>query len=226
MADLPVGFARSLNRQLHDHESARNITSVIVEEVIRLEKILANVLDFSKLPKPSLQLADLNQQAAEVCNLLRDEAREKRVEIRMNLAPGLPKMWIDTIQINQLLVNLVRNGIQAMKTGGLLEVRTLLWSKRFARITVRDTGSGIPHEIIEDVFKPFFTTKAYGTGLGLAICRQIVNDHGGEISVQSSPGEGTVFTIDLPLEKTSPEEKFETTFINDNSTPDSPLLIT
>lgn len=220
------GFARSLNRQLHDHESARNITSVIVEEVIRLEKILANVLDFSKLPKPSLQLADLNQQAAEVCNLLRDEARERRVEIRMNLAPGLPKMWIDTIQINQLLVNLVRNGIQAMKTGGLLEVRTLLWSKRFARITVRDTGSGIPHEIIEDVFKPFFTTKAYGTGLGLAICRQIVNDHGGEISVQSSPGEGTVFTIDLPLEKTSPEEKFETTFINDNSTPDSPLLIT
>ncbi|MCK6562260.1 response regulator [candidate division KSB1 bacterium] len=206
------GFARSLNRQLQEHESARQITNVIMEEVIRLEKILANVLDFSKLPKPSLQLADLNHLIEEVCRVLRDEARERQVEVRRNLAPGLPKMWIDPIQINQLLVNLFRNGIQAMKGGGVLELRTLLWSKRFARITVRDTGSGIPPDIIEDIFKPFFTTKTYGTGLGLAICRQIVNDHGGEISVQSAPGSGTIFTIDLPLEKRSAAEKFDAGF--------------
>jgi signal transduction histidine kinase len=116
------------------------------------------------------------------------------------LAPDLPKLLLDPIQINQMLVNLARNGIQSIASeSGVVEVATQLLEPQEVLITVRDTGSGMPPNVLENVFNPFFTTKPDGTGLGLAICQHIVTDHGGRITVESQVGGGTVFSISLPL---------------------------
>jgi signal transduction histidine kinase len=98
-----------------------------------------------------------------------------------------------------MLVNLMRNGIQSISGYGVVEVSTQFVAPQEVLLVVRDTGSGIQPNVLENLFNPFFTTKPDGTGLGLPICQQIVADHGGSISVESQVGHGTVFSISLPL---------------------------
>jgi PAS domain S-box-containing protein len=194
------GFARSLRRLAKDNQSILNVAEIIAEEVMRLEKILANVMLFTKYPKPSFQLADLNPIVDEACCLLQAEADQRHVKLIKTLAPDLPKLLLDPIQINQMLVNLARNGIQSIAAeSGVVEVTTQLHEPQEVLVTVRDTGSGMPPNVLENVFNPFFTTKPDGTGLGLAICQHIITDHGGRITVESQVGGGTVFSISLPL---------------------------
>jgi signal transduction histidine kinase len=157
------------------------------------------VLDFTRMPSSTRQSVDLNHIVREVCALLQNEAKVSQVVIKKNLDQTLPNMQLDPVQMSQLLVNLVRNSIQAMPNGGELEVSTIRLSPLKHRLLVRDTGCGIKPELMENIFTPFFTTKPHGTGLGLAICRHIVNEHGGEITVQSEVGNGTRFIIDLPI---------------------------
>jgi hypothetical protein len=193
------GFARSLMRQAKDDQAIRHIAEIVAQEVMRLEKILANILHFTRNPKPSFQLADLNEIIAEACILLQGEAEQRNVKLMQVLAPQLPKLLLDPIQINQMLVNLMRNGIQSISDYGVVEVSTQFVEPDSVLLIVRDTGSGIPPNVLENLFNPFFTTKPDGTGLGLAICQQIVNDHGGQISVESEAEAGTVFSIVFPL---------------------------
>jgi hypothetical protein len=193
------GFARSLIRQTQNDSAIQSIAEIIAEEVQRLENILANVLHFTKNPKPSFQLADLNEIVNDAGALLLTEAEQHNVKLIKTLAPDLPKLLLDPIQINQMLVNLMRNGIQSISDYGVVEVATQFLAPDSVLLIVRDTGSGIPANVKENVFNPFFTTKPDGTGLGLAICQQIVNDHGGQIKVDSQVGNGTVFSINLPV---------------------------
>ena len=197
------GFTRSLQRQLHNPEAVRNTLNIISDEVVRLEKILADVLEFTRLPASIRQDIDLNQIAAEVCTLLHNEARHQRIQIQTRWDAGISPMRLDAVQIKQLLMNLIQNAIQAMPEGGEMEVCTELTAEKRVRISVRDTGAGITAEVLEKIFTPFFTTKAHGTGLGLAICRQIVHEHGGEITVTSTPSQGSTFFVDLPTQQTS-----------------------
>jgi signal transduction histidine kinase len=107
---------------------------------------------------------------------------------------------LDESQITQVLINLMRNAAESMPNGGEITIS----SRRngdMAEIAVKDTGTGIPPEVMDRIFSPFFTTKPNGTGLGLAVSRKIVDDHGGRMSVSSKRGEGTVFTISLPIRK-------------------------
>ncbi len=193
------GFARSLMRLAKDNASIHNVAQIIAEEVMRLEKILANVMLFTKFPKPSFQLADLNATIDEACKLLQSEAEERNVKLIKTLAGDLPKLLLDPIQINQMLVNLMRNGIQSISGYGIVEVSTQFVAPQEVLLVVRDTGSGIPANVLENLFNPFFTTKPDGTGLGLAICQQIAGDHGGRIGVESQVGHGTVFSISFPV---------------------------
>jgi signal transduction histidine kinase len=101
-----------------------------------------------------------------------------------------------------MLVNLMRNGIQSITDYGVVEVSTQFITPQEVLLVVRDTGSGIPPNVLENVFNPFFTTKPDGTGLGLAICQQIAGDHGGRINIESQVGNGTVFSISFPLPRT------------------------
>ncbi len=193
------GFARSLRRLAKDNQPILSVAEIITEEVMRLEKILANVMHFTKYPKPSFQLAELNALIYDASNLLQAEAEQRHVKLVKTLAAELPKLLLDPVQINQMLVNLMRNGIQSIADSGVVEISTQFLEPNQILIVVRDTGSGIVPSVLENVFNPFFTTKPDGTGLGLAICQHIVSDHGGRITVESQVGYGTTFSIFLPL---------------------------
>ena len=198
------GFARKLQRKLQAHEELKLVSEVIADEAIRLEKILNNVLEFTRLPKPSLQQASLNAIIRSVQTMLTDEARASNISLKIEIAPDVPMMFFDPSQIKQLLVNLIKNAFQAIPNSGQVLLQTSRLSGKVVRVTVCDNGPGISSNLQEEIFKPFFTTKSSGTGLGLAVCRQIVNDHGGEISMESQVGVGTSFFVDLPVRSEFP----------------------
>ncbi|HXC93648.1 MAG TPA: ATP-binding protein, partial [Geobacteraceae bacterium] len=127
------------------------------------------------------------------------------IEKVLDLQDDLPPVYVDPKQIQQVLLNLILNGIQAMQNGGVLTLRTALIQddgKKWVVASISDTGQGIPDQILGKIFTPFFTTKAQGTGLGLAICHKLVTQQGGAIRVESEDGKGTVFTIELPATTT------------------------
>jgi hypothetical protein len=128
----------------------------------------------------------------------------KSIEKRLELQEDLPPVYVDGKQIQQVLLNLILNAVQAMPAGGLLTITSQLVEldgKQWVRVSIADTGQGIPPLILGKIFTPFFTTKAQGTGLGLAICHKLVTQHQGTIAVTSEDGRGTVFTVSLPADK-------------------------
>jgi signal transduction histidine kinase len=143
---------------------------------------------------------DLNKLITEGLYFLESRCSKGGIELRQDLSADLPEVTVDPAQIHQVLVNLVVNAIQAMEQGGRLTVETSRVDD-FVSMAVNDTGCGIPKELLEKIFVPFFTTKdvGEGTGLGLPVVHGIVTSHGGDIDVQSKPGEGTRFVVRLPL---------------------------
>jgi signal transduction histidine kinase len=132
-------------------------------------------------------------------NLVQPHAAKNRVETATDIEPGRPQMYADPQQLQQVLLNLTLNAVDAMPKGGTLTVGAALDSAGFV-ITVADTGVGIEPEVLPRIFQPFFTSKKRrGLGLGLPICDRIVKSHGGKIRVDSRPGHGTTFEIRLPL---------------------------
>lgn len=212
------GFARSLFKKAHDNEATEKIAGIIAEETMRLEKILANVLNFTRLPKPTFQPADLNKIASEACALLHDEALRQRIRLELRQTP-LPTMMLDISQINQAMLNLMRNSMQSigeprsddLKERGTITIATSVCMQGRVCLEVRDTGAGIPPDVLENMFNPFFTTKPQGIGLGLAITRQIINEHGGQIEVTSTLGRGTTFFIYLPINNAELEAQVSAT---------------
>ena len=131
--------------------------------------------------------------------LLRSEANEHAVSIRMDLAADLPNITADRVQLQQVLMNLMLNGIEAMKeTGGVLTVKTERSECSQVLISVGDTGVGLPAGRADEIFNPFFTTKPQGSGMGLAISRSIVESHGGRLWATSGDGQGATFHFTLP----------------------------
>ena len=139
----------------------------------------------------------------ETLELLQPELENRGLHVRTKLARQLPATPIDAQQIQQVLVNLVKNAIQAMTKGGTLMVQTGETSDD-VWVSVTDTGGGIPQEQINRIFEPFYTTKKKGSGLGLMIVQRIVRTHGGRIEVESQVGRGTTFRIWLPLHDRKP----------------------
>ncbi|MBM3847764.1 MAG: GHKL domain-containing protein, partial [Verrucomicrobia bacterium] len=125
------------------------------------------------------------------------------LELRQKLLTSLPVVHIDSSQMKQVLVNLMKNAIQAMTRGGILTLRTSESSEGVV-LSVEDTGGGIPPETLSRIFEPFYTTKKRGSGLGLMIVQRIVTEHGGRVGVESHVGKGTEFRIWLPLEAKTP----------------------
>jgi len=191
------GFARSMKRQLDEgHPSARSI-DIIIEEVRRLEKILANVMDFSKPSAPWKRPTKINQVIQNTCVLLNDQLKSLGVALSQRLGRGLPLVMVDAEQVKQALLNILKNAAESIGTDGQISVSSrledgLIW------IDISDTGKGIAEDMIPNLFDPFFTTRPDGTGLGLAVTKKIIVDHGGDIEVKSRLGVGTTFTIYLP----------------------------
>ena len=172
-------------------------------EISRLDYIITQFLQAIRPTQPKLALASLNDVVHETLQLLRPEIENRGLRIQENLAARMPPSPIDAGQIKQALVNLLKNGVQAMTKGGTLTLQTGEGSDG-VWVSVADTGGGIPQEQLNRIFEPFFTTKKKGTGLGLMIVQRIVREHGGRIEMESKIGQGTLFRVWLPLHERRP----------------------
>jgi len=171
----------------------------ITNETLRCRKIVASLLDFARQTKPTKKYHNINDIIIECIGLTRKQAEFKDVQILKALSEQVPELLLDKEQIQQALINLILNATDATDPGGKITVSTALSpDNQFVNINVSDTGKGIAAEVVDKIFEPFFTTREIGTGLGLAITHGIIGRHGGDIRVQSRPGQGTTFTIRLP----------------------------
>jgi signal transduction histidine kinase len=172
--------------------------SVLQKEIQRLEEILSDFLRFAKDGNLERTEQDINQVVGEVVDFVAPEAKRNNIEIVRDYALNLPVVKVDTNLFKQAVLNLVINALQAMPQGGRLLVSTSLnGSDVLAKFS--DSGEGIPPAELSRIFQPYYSTKKKGTGLGLPTVKRIVEEHGGSISVESKLGEGSSFTIKLPV---------------------------
>ena len=180
----------------------------MLEQVKRLDKTVNDLLFFGKPAEPEPVCTDLNAVLKKTLIFASQHRGSKGglIEKVLDLQEDLPPVYVDPKQIQQVFLNLILNAIQAMQSGGVLTIKTALvkTAAEVGKVSIADTGQGIPEQILGKIFTPFFTTKAQGTGLGLAICHKLVTQQGGTIRVESEDGKGTVFYIELPA--TSTEE--------------------
>ena len=166
----------------------------------RVQKIVRQLLDFSQQHNPELTLTDIHQVIHRVLPLIEHLFVPHHVRPEIALAEDMPEIMIDRHMMEQVLMNLLLNAIQAMRTGGILTIRTAV-EGAYCLVQIRDSGCGISPSVLPRIFDPFFTTKkeGEGTGLGLSVSLGIVERHGGKISVESEVGKGTTFTVFIPL---------------------------
>ena len=169
---------------------------IITDESQRINRLTTTLLNFSKPVEPLLEITDLNKLVMDTVLLLQQEAKEQHIILDTELYSPLPSIECDANQIKQVLINLVINSFDAIDSGGIVSIKTGLTNEELF-ISVQDNGKGISTEIIKNIFNPFFTTKTRGTGLGLAVSRKIAREHDGDLSVESTPGSGRMFTLKL-----------------------------
>ncbi len=172
-------------------------------EIHRLDYIVTQFLQAIRPSPPQLRPASLNDVVHKTLKLLEPELNNRGLNVRLRLARHLPLNPLDSTQIEQVLVNLIKNAMQSMTRGGVLTLQTGEGSED-VWVSVADTGHGISQEQINRIFEPFYTTKKKGTGLGLMIVQRIVRAHGGRIELESHAGQGTTFRIFLPLHERKP----------------------
>ena len=189
------GFANSLLRSSLD-EAARGKVQVILEESRRLDTILKSILNFARPTSPRTGEVDLNLLARQTMELMSLGFDQRRITVEMELAADIPKAHGDGEMLKQCLINLVKNAQEAMPAGGRLTVRTGM-NQQHVYVAVADTGVGIPPELHDKIFSPFFSTKEKGAGIGLAMSRKIIEEMGGRVDLQSQVGKGTTITLYL-----------------------------
>ena len=201
-------FTQLLPERYEDAEFREGFQGLALKEVDRICGLINDLLSFARPSRPNVAEENMNDVVDGIARILETEAKEKGVEITRNFAINLPKVWIDREQMKQVFMNLILNAIQAMKEGGSIFISTRLTSRngaapsgQFLQVEVRDTGVGIPAENLDHIFDPFFTSKDEGSGLGLSISHQIVQEHGGYVTVESEVGMGTTFFVNLPIGK-------------------------
>lgn len=181
-----------------DREKIAQHVRTCTDEVRRLDQVIHQFLRAVRPTRPVLEPCPANDLLKEVLDVLQPELDKKGVLVEREFGRDLPRLLADRGQMKQVFFNLIRNGLQAMTSGGILRIRTEALGDRIV-VTVRDTGGGIPPEVLQRMFEPYFTTKSEGTGLGLMIVQRVVREHGGLIEVSSEPGRGTTFRILLPV---------------------------
>jgi PAS domain S-box-containing protein len=197
---------RWLQRDPPDLTEVRKGTEKIVEAGALASEIITRLRSLYKKAPPQRELVDVNGIIHEMLTLLKGEATEYSIAIRMELAAQLPKTMVDRVQLQQVFMNLMLNGIEAMKdSGGELTVRSQLQDSQLL-FSVSDTGVGLPTDKGDQIFSAFFTTKAQGSGMGLAICRSIVESHGGRLWANGDGGRGATFhfTLQAATAETNP----------------------
>lgn len=178
-------------------ESLQPSLEVAREEVARLDTIITQFLRAIRPTPIETTLENLNSLVDESIDFLLPEIKGRDILVERELDPGLPALQVDRSQLKQAFYNVIRNAIQAMKQGGLLNIRSGMDETHFF-VSFTDTGGGMSTEQMAKLFQPYSTTKSNGTGLGLLIVRRIVREHGGEVMIESTEGKGLTLTIRLP----------------------------
>lgn len=178
-------------------EKVQKHLGILQREVRRANKIISNLLDFSKDRSPSFKKENVNSI---IKVALADIEIPENISVETNLDVNVPPLQLDPDQIRQVFLNIILNAIQAMPEGGVLGITTTA-KDDLVKIMIRDTGRGIPEENLKKIFQPLFTTRAKGIGLGLPIVDRIIKNHNGKIKIKSESGKGTLFMIMLPLKK-------------------------
>ncbi len=196
-----AGVIEIIGRDLPESSPNREVLREVQREVLHIKQILSDLLDYARPKAPKFQPADLNATTEHAVILARQQALSRPIQIEFEMAAGLPPVEHDAGQIQQVLLNLLLNAVQAIEgAGGSGKVQVRVEKRdAYATVTVNDTGRGISAEHLPNIFRPFFTTKGKGTGLGLSLARRIVDDHGGRIEVASELGVGSRFTVWLPF---------------------------
>jgi PAS domain S-box-containing protein len=193
---------RWLGRDRPDVQEAQEATQRVVNDNTRAAEIINRLRSFCTKEAPAQREAvDINELARETLTLLRSEANRYSVSTCTEFTAGLPKIVADRVQVQQVLLNLMLNAIEAMKEGGgELKIKSSLCENTRVLIAIRDNGVGLPLEKADQIFNAFFTTKPQGTGMGLSISRRIIESHGGHIWATPNPGRGTTFQFTLPID--------------------------
>lgn len=201
-------FTQLLPERYDDAEFREGFQGLALKEVDRICGLINDLLSFARPSKPNVAPENVNEVADNIARILETQAKEKGVSIIREFGEDLPKVWIDREQMKQVFMNLILNAIQAMRDSGSITLATRSVSRsgaepsgEFVQIEIRDTGIGIPEESLQHIFDPFFTSKDEGSGLGLAVSHQIVQEHGGFVTVESSVGKGTAFFVHVPVGK-------------------------
>lgn len=185
------------NFQTASKHEAKVLLQAMTQEIDRVSALTEEYLQFSRLPQIMLAPGRLEEVVADVVAFMRHELGQKKIEPEVRIDKNVTELLIDRVQMRRVLLNIMRNAIEAMPRGGKLKIWMEVNEHRVL-LHVADTGMGISDETLAKIFEPFFTTKDFGTGLGLAIVQQIIDEHGGQITCTSKLGEGTVFSIALP----------------------------
>jgi two-component system NtrC family sensor kinase len=201
-------FTQLLPERYDDAEFREGFQGLALKEVDRICGLINDLLSFARPSRPNVAEESMNDVVEGIARILETEGKEKGVKITRDFGLNLPRVWIDREQMKQVFMNLILNAIQAMGEGGSIFISTRLTpgnepkrAGQFVQVEVRDTGVGIPPENLDHIFDPFFTSKDEGSGLGLSISHQIVQEHGGYVTVESKVGSGTTFFINLPIGK-------------------------
>lgn len=208
-----LGFAEMLREDLQQDQSAREMLDKVITEGRRIDRLVRELLDFARPSRGALEEVDLRGLLDELLSMLRRQGLLKRITWRIQDDGESPRVVADRDQLTQLFLNVILNAHDAMPDGGDLTVRIttmaplqLQEGSTEAEISIADTGVGIPAEILPRIFDPFVTTKGgKGTGLGLAIVARIVDSLGGHVTVASREGEGTTFTVRIPVDQREKE---------------------
>ncbi len=199
--------AELLQDELHNYAAvdtaeAQALLKAMIAEIDRVTVLTEEYLQFSRLPESQPVRDDLNRVVKETVEFFRPQARQKKIVLECRISARLWPVRFDPVQIRRALLNMMRNAVEAMPKGGTLKIATEQ-TEREAVLHIADGGVGIAPEELEKIFDPFFTTKDFGTGLGLAVVQQIIGEHRGRIACQSKLGQGTAFSIFLPLDQTA-----------------------
>jgi two-component system NtrC family sensor kinase len=194
--------------QLRQDKDLNESVKEISLQVDRCKEIVSKLLSLARDMKPVIQRVELNDLIDNLTGLVRREAATKQIQIYTKFQDGLPSVYSDPPLLRQVVLNLLVNATQAIDKSGEITVSTNSTNDQAIEITVKDTGCGIPKENLEKIFTPFFSTKTSkeGNGLGLAFCRGIIDKLGGSISVTSVFGQGSAFTVQLPVDLRSEGE--------------------
>jgi signal transduction histidine kinase len=194
------GFARRIGA-IEDRDKSVKYAKFIEHEADRLSQVLAKLLGFSRMDEPKKDFLNMNDIVDDTVLFMEHHlTRFKNVELAVEKEPNLPVVEVDRIHVQQTVVNILMNAAQAMPGGGKILIKTGR-NDQFVFISITDTGVGIKEEDLAKIFEPFFTTKEkeQGTGLGLSLCKRLIEANAGKIEVDSKIGEGTTFTIMIPL---------------------------